>query len=1036
MAQQRTIKGTVSDKDGPIPMANVMVKNTTKGVAADFDGKYEITVSDGETLVFSSSGSQAREFKITSKTSAVLDVTLKEDVKELEEFVVVGYGVQRKSDVTGAVASLREDELKRTVATSIDQAMQGRVSGVQVTQSTGQPGSATSVRIRGTSTLMGSNEPLYVVDGIPIGGIGGGGANPLAAINPADIVSMEVLKDASATAIYGSRGANGVVMITTRKGKAGEARISYDGSFMVAKVSKKLDVMNLKEYSAYASNPDIVIAYGQQPRYIDQFLKVDHQFLGEGSDWQDAMFRTAYGHTHQLSVTGGSQETTYAMSLGYQDQKGTMIGTDFERFNGRINLENQTKKWLKTGLNMAFTHISQAKQDHFDAINTGGSLTGTNVDDSHLINALVYAPNYAIYDIEGGFVERAANIHVPRNNPISQALQSPTYQKSYSVMGQVFIEAELYKDLRWRTEFGVDYSNMKDSKFLPTTDYRVNNQLSMVDRNSFYWRVASTLSYYKKFLEKQSISAMVTAEAQESSWSGTNNTHIGYPFEITDPTYHTLGLGAPSTSGGYKGGNTMASYLGRVNYNYDERYLLTATGRFDGSSNFAAENRWGFFPSFSLAWRINQEHFIKESEKMNEVFSNLKLRAGYGQTGNSGIGMAHRSTLRSYGTYEGAGASALLIQWPNTGLIWETNFTYNGGLDVGLFNNRISLTFDAFYKQNNDLIVRSNPGATVAIDSWENISPPIVNLGSIRNTGFEISLNTVNIDTKIGRNRFEWTTDFSFSKVKNLIVKLDEARPESQYWRTAGRAISRSEQGYAPGLFYGYKTNGIIQNEEQLNEVDRSYFAGIGVGDLRYLDVSGPDGVPDGIVDEWDRTFIGDPNPDFTGGLGNTFSYGPWSLTIFLTYSYGSDVYNIVRTTLEGQESLYRNQLRTVQNCAIVAEDENGSKYVTNAGTNVPRPNPVGAPVNLNSTSDHWIEDGSFLRIQNIALSYRFPRRWTDKININDLKLTGNVQNIYTFTNYSGFNPEVNNSNVLRQGIDTGSYPVPRVYTVNLSFNF
>jgi TonB-linked SusC/RagA family outer membrane protein len=910
--------------------------------------------------------------------------------------------------------------------------MQGRVAGLNVTTSSGQPGAPASVRIRGTSSLMGGNEPLYVVDGMPLGQSSqSGGANPLASINPADIVSMEVLKDASATAIYGSRAANGVVIITTRRGKAGEAaKISYDGSFMISQMSKKLDMMNLREYSTYVADPHVAQAYGTTLTSLDPFLKVDPQFLGTGSDWQDALFRTAYGHSHQLSVTGGTAETQYAMSLGYQDQQGIMLSTDFQRFNGRINLENQTKRWLRTGITLAFTSISQTQQPGFGDLNSGGGLdVGTTSDGTILHTALRGLPTHQIYNMDGTFYEQPADSEQGmRTNPIAMASRSPIYSTSNNVMGQVFADAEIIKDLRWRTTFSMDYTGRDESRFFPTTKDNPENRLTGWERNNFYWYVASTLTYYKKFMEKQSVTAMVTAEATESTWRGVSYEKRDFPSELSGKEFHATSMGNPWDIGGYKGSSAMISYLGRLNYNYDERYLLTASGRFDGSSNFAPENRWGFFPSFSVAWRVSQEHFIKESESLNDLISNLRLRAGYGQTGNSGSGIAYLSTFSMYRTY--GGSSAILNQWANRDLLWETNFTYNAGLDVGFFKNRIGIVFDAFYKQNDNLIVNANPGISIAdTRDWPYTTAPRINLGSVRNTGFEIALNTVNVVQRIGSRTFEWTTDATFSRVRNKIVKLQEEFDRSTYWRTDSRWISKSREGHAPGLFWGFKTDGLIQNEEQLNEVDR--MAGTDVGDLNYVDVNN-----DGKIDVEDMTFIGDPNPKFTGGIGNTFTYGNWSLTIFLTGSYGNEAYNLMRNMLEGQNTMGQNYLNTVKNYARVELDENGQKYIVNSGTNIPRPNNRGETINLNAPCSHFVEDASFLRIQNIALAYRFPRQWTDKISINDLRLTANMQNVYTFTNYSGYNPEVGNSDVLRQGIDTGSYPIPRMYTFSLSFNF
>ena len=617
-------------------------------------------------------------------------------------------------------------------------------------------------------------------------------------------------------------------------------------------------------------------------------------------------------------------------------------------------------------------------------------------------------------------------------------MNSPIFVVSNNVMGQVFANIEFIKsrdqNLSWRNDFGIDYTGSKDTQFHPTTVNREDNTQNGYIRNNFYWRFASVLNYYKKFNPKNNLTAMVGFEAQESSWEGAQLKKSKYPTNAgIDPTYQNWVLGSPEGIGGYKGSNAMMSYLGRLNYNYDNRYLLTATGRFDGSSNFAPDNRWGFFPSFALAWRVDQEGFMKEKTiTTSGTISQFRLRAGYGETGNAGNTIAYLSTFKKYDTFEGEGAGAILNRWPNADLIWETNWQANVGLDYGMFDGRISLVLDAFYKQNDNLLVPADPGISLAVGGTAMTSPPEINLGSIRNTGFEATLNTVNLKKKISGRDLMWQSDLSFSLVRNKVVKLDNDRMGEKFFRDANRTISRTAEGYAPGMFWGYKVNGVIEQEWQLDpeQGGAARENKAEVGDLNFVDRNG-----DGIINGKDKDWIGDPNPDFTGGFGNTLTYGPWSFTIFLSGSYGNDVYNLLRTKLEGQESASRNQLTSVKDFARVATDAEGKKYVVNSGTSIPRPNTAGT-ANLNEASEHFVEDGSFIRIQNISLAYRFPKIWTDRIKINDLRLSANVQNVYTFSKYSGYNPEVSNANVLTQGIDTGSYPVPRTYTMNLSFNF
>lgn len=1033
----RTIKGTVSDSDGELPGANVVIKGTTQGMTTDLDGKYEIEVSDGQTLVFSFVGYATQEIKVSAKTSSVLNIKMKTDDKVLDEVVVVGYGVQKKSDLTGSVSGVREDKLKETVAASVDQALQGRVSGVQVTNSSGQPGEASSVRVRGTSSLTGSNEPLYVVDGMPIGsGMQSSGSNPLAAINPADIVSMEVLKDASATAIYGARAANGVIMVTTRKGKNGDAKISYSGQLMVSEVSKKLDMMNLKEYSQFYNDPLVISAFSGTPDSYDYTQNLN--YLGEGTDWQDEIFRTAIGHQHQLSISGGSEKTQYAYSFGYLNQEGIVLNTDYERFNGRVNLENQTKSWLRTGITMAYAHSNQTKQKGFELPNANvlgslGSSVGSTDEGNPVIQSLKQKPSNSPYDMDGNYADVIGNTNSGiKMNPIMTAKTNAIYITNDNVQGNAFAQIQFMKELTWRNEFGMDYTGGEETQFASKEVARKENQITGVNRFNMYWRGMSSLTYNKRFNDKHSGSLMLATEINKASWHGVS-LHKSDMMDdsMVDPDNQNFGLGTTEEISGYKGSVQMISYLGRLNYNYADRYLLTATGRYDGSSTLSKDNRWGFFPSFSLAWRINQEHFIQESSA-NDWISNLKLRAGYGETGNAGTGINY---LTTYSQDENS-MVYYQTQWLNEDLIWETNWQLNAGLDLGLFNNRISASFDFFLKRNKDLIVQAEPGSSLAATNDGYTKPADINIGSIENKGFDITINTVNIDTKIADLPFQWTTDLNFSKVKNEVVELGGMKKESSaYSKSAQRYVSISCEGEAPGMFYGYKTDGIIQNTAQLNEKVRT--SGTSVGDLNFVDIN-----DDGVIDANDKTFIGNPNPDFTFGFGNSLSYGNpntsgvWTLSVFLNGSYGNDIFNLLKMNLEGLDETGVNYLSSALDFARVATDpDTKEQYVVNSGTDVPRPT-TNAQINATVVSDRYVEDGSYLRIQNVALSYTLPKRWTDKMHVSNLKLSANVQNVYTFTNYSGYNPEVANSNAMLQGVDSATYPSPRMFVFGLNLDF
>ncbi|MBR4840181.1 MAG: TonB-dependent receptor [Paludibacteraceae bacterium] len=1036
VASARTIKGTISDADDVLPGANVVIKGTTQGTTTDKDGNFELDVEDGQTIEISYVGYQNKTIKITSAMKN-LNVKMATDDNVMEEVVVVGYGVQKKSDLTGAVSGVREEKLKETVSASIDQALNGRVSGVQVNNSSGQPGAASTVRVRGTSSLTGNNDPLYVVDGMPIGaGLQSNGSNPLAAINPADIVSMEVLKDASATAIYGSRAANGVIMITTRKGNKNESKINYSGQLMVSSPAKKLDVMNLQEYAQFVNSDGAIAAFKEDSEA--EYLR-NPQYLGEGTDWQDEMLRTAIGHQHQLSISGGDEKTTYAYSFGYLNQDGVLINTDYERFNGRVNLENQTKTWLRTGISLAYSQSSQTKQPGFDLDNSNAAAalgTGGSIDENNpLLQALKQKPSTSPYNAEGEYSTiaelvpsgKASAIKV---NPVALANDAAIYAKSHNINGNAFAQIQLCKPLIWRNEIGVDYTSGEESQFKPeyvSTDKK--RSLEGYNRHNMYWRGMSSLTYSFKINDNNSGSLMLATEVSKASWNGVytqKKDHLDN--NMVDSENQNWALGKTEMIGGYKGFVSTISYLGRFNYNLKNRYMLTATGRYDGTSVLSEDNRWGFFPSFSLAWRVNEESALKDVDWL----SNLKLRAGYGQTGNSG------NTINYIATYTQDNTGELYqSRMGNPDLVWETNWQVNGGLDFGFFKNRVSGSFDVYLKRNIDLILDGTPGSTVAPNGNDFYTKPSVeNTGSIENTGFDVTLNTVNVVSKIGGLPFEWGTDINFSMVRNKVIDLNNGGEIAGkfYAKSAQRYICISREGDAPGLFYGYKTDGVIQNTAQLNEKTRA--TGTRVGDLNFVDVDG-----NGTIDENDMTIIGDPNPDFTFGLGNSLTLGNpktngvWSLSIFFSGSYGNDVFNLLRMSLDGMDEAGLNYSKDVLDYAVVKTKEDGTQYVENAGTDMPRPT-TEAGQNCTVVSDRYVEDGSFLRLQNIALSYSFPTKWTEKMHLSNLKLSANVQNVYTFTSYTGYNPEVACTSPIQQGVDFASYPSPRMFVFGLSLDF
>ncbi len=1046
----RTIKGVVKDAKEPLPFANVVIKGTTMGTNTDMDGNYEIDVPEGAVLEFSYSGYETQTRKITAKTGSTLNVVLSEEM--LEELVVTGYGVQKKSDVTGSVSSLSEDKLKESVATSIDQAMAGRVSGVSVASSSGQPGQATSVRVRGVSSLSGSSEPLYVVDGMPIGGgdaSHSASSNPLASINPADIVSMEVLKDASATAIYGSRAANGVVMITTRKGKSGDAKITYDGSFSLSQFTKRYNMMNLKEYAQYVNDKGVMEAFKSEP----DVLLVNPDELGEGTNWQDELFRNGIGHSHQVSASGGTDKTTYNISLGYTGQDGVMLSSDYKRINGRVNLESQAKDWLKVGMNVGITRQEKTSIRNILDLSANQASIGSfdNMDESVIMQALLSQPYYSPYGVDGRPFGPQTSDGV-KMNPIAELNMSPVERTEFNVLGTAFVDMTLFdkkkKDqerldkeaqetgttaektklgenrLSWRNEFGIDVTNADESYYQPY--YFINSAfnrpaematLTTGDYKNNSIRFSSYATWLHDFNKKHNLTFMLGTEFNKYNYNGMVMKYMGYDEgALAIPSACTEGFSIVSD---FLGDGAMASFFGRANYSIAGKYLFTATGRFDGSSNFAPGNKWGFFPSVSFAWRLEEEEWAKSSETFQKIFSAFKVRAGYGQTGNANCAQAHLNTVSN------VAASGIYApsQYINTDLTWETNSMANLGLDLGFLGGKMNVTLDGYYKKNTDLLLKQELPTYVGQSGYLNIEPSFVNAGSIQNVGMDLTVGAQLIDKKINdRTRFTWESDLTFSIVRSKVLDLGSSC--EAIWNTAGSPrgryflytneykINKTVVDEAPGKFWGYKYLGVASNEEEAKAHN------VNVGDMMLSD---------------EETWIGDPNPAFTAGWSNTFSLGQWSLNVQFNATVGNDVYNLVRMKLENNsgDAKWWNQLADVLNYAKV-EEVDGKKVVTNDAS---IPVPTAIDKGQKSVSDRYVEKGSFLRLQNVGVSYKFRPEVNQKLHIEGLRLSASCSNVCTITGYTGYDPE-NPGSAIRQGVDEARYPTPRTYTLGLGFSF
>lgn len=1024
-----TVKGQVTDDQGPIIGATVREKGAKAVAVTDLDGNYTIKVSPGATLTFTYLGYQNKEVNVGNKTQ--IDVVMVSDAQALSEVVVVGYGQMKRSDVTGSVVSVNSEQIERAVPTSIDQVLQGRAAGVQIQANSGTPGANTSIRIRGISSLNSTNQPIFVIDGVvvepqstdtndPLSS-----NNPLASINPSDIVSMDVLKDASATAIYGARAANGVIMITTRRGKAGEATITYDGYVGWQEMAKKLDMMNLREYAIHhnaRSDMSIVEA-------SDAF--VNPSALGNGTDWQDALFRSALMTSHNISVTGGSEKATYSISAGYLNQDGIAIGSGFKRLTLRGNTDAQVKKWLKASLSFSLT---DSKQE-------------VGADNNIIMNALQQQPSVAVRSADGSF-DGPDDVYMPVN-AVALAEMRENYNKKMNFRINGSLEATLYKGLTFKTELSADYNLNKFYYYEPDYTFGKLENNTRTGRwtktDTKYWSWRNILTYQNTFAEKHAVNVMVGQEMSQSHWENQVSTATGFLTNSThDPSAGDI---TASTGNGTQNDNSIFSYFGRAFYSYDDRYLVTATLRRDGSSRFAKGNRWGWFPSAALAWRVSNEKFMA---KTSNVISNLKLRLGWGSTGNQNVSdWAYMAMLSSKSTPWGTGV--LNGNTPNPDLKWETTTSWNVGFDLSLFRNRIEFIFDWYYKQTDDLLLQLPLPAYIGSYGNGAASNPWGNVGSMSNQGVEMTLNTVNID----KGGFQWRSSFTFSLNRNKVISLDTESASIDKTFQIGSdvlTVTRTVEGKPVGQLYGYKVIGRFDKAEDFYYKDANGVvkpvaipegstiseSGTWIGDYIFADVNG-----DGVINNQDCTFIGDPQPDFTYGIGNTFSWKGFDLSIFFNGSYGNDILNLTGREL----SDVRVNSNLLKECAGYAkigvidpnlpDDDFRNLYVSNPGSRLPRLSASTTNAN-NRVSDRYVEDGSYIRLQNISLSYTLPKSLVTKLKLQNVKVYMNLQNVYTWTNYSGYDPEVGAmyGDALMTGVDYGRYPSPRIYTFGLNISF
>ncbi len=1026
------IRGTVSDEKGvTLPGVTVTVKDAQANAITDVNGNYTINVpAAGKVLVFSFIGMQRQEVTIGART--VVNVTLTSSVTALTDvnIVAIGYGTQRRQDVNGAISSVKASDIANIPQPSVDQLLQGKAAGLTITQNTGAPGSSTSVRVRGVTSLSGTNEPLYVIDGVAISGDARNqstsgrsplnnlvnndqsAVSPLALLNPTDIESIDVLKDASATAIYGNRAANGVIIITTKRGKTGSARVGYDGYYGFQEQGKFLKMMNLQQYATLQN----AIADVQGTQRRGEFA--NPELLGNGTNWQDEIFRTAPMQNHTVSISGGKEGVDYYISGGYLKQEGTILGNDFNRFNFRTNVNGQVKDWFKVG---AVLSGNRSKQNVSIGDNNGV-----------IYGALLSAPDQAVRNADGSFTGPLpeANQQGGQINPVARALDIYNNLVRSNFNGSLYGDLRFYKDLSLRSEINGDFNWSNNKIFQPSYAYgplfvNPTAKLNVYNANSVFWSWKEYLNYNHTFGTKHAVTGLLGYEVLESTWGGID---AGVQnFLSNDLRTLNLGDAKTATNGEYQGSQSQESVFARGVYTYNNRYSITATIRRDRTSKFAENHQVGYFPSAAVSWRLSEEPFLAGIKK---VADNIKLRAGYGAVGNQNVpNYLYGSALTPVTT--GLGTGFTVDKVPNANLEWEKAVQVDVGVDFTLFG-RIDGSFDYYRKTSKDFLFQPGLPAFLLGQPAEYsgtgvIAPAYVNAGKLTNNGFEFTLNSRNI---VGKD-FRWNTTVIFSKYKNMVSSL--ANGVQFINRSVGVSflnlpVTRTVVGGPVGQFYGYKVKDIFRTADQLRDAPIQFgrpvannSGGTFLGDIQYEDLNG-----DNKIDEADQTFLGSGNPKFTYGITNTFNYKAVDFSFFLNGSYGAKIFNVLNYSIAGLSGPYQNQLASTANFWSP----------TNTTSNIPTPRGGDNP-NLKN-SDRFIESGSFLRVQNVSLGYTVPTQWLRKVKLNRLRVYASGQNLYVFTPYKGLDPEIGsvNQDAFLTGIDVGRYPSARTITFGINAEF
>ena len=974
LAQDIKVQGVVKDQTGETVIgATVMQKGTSNGTVTDFDGNFSLTVPSNATLTISYIGFATQDIAVNGQTD--LQIVMKDDSQTLSEVVVVGYGTMRKSDLTGAVGSLGAKDMENSPVANIGQAMQGKIAGLQVVDA-GKPGDNVSIKIRGLGSINNC-DPLVVIDGVPTDL----GLNNL---NMADVERLDVLKDASATAIYGSRGANGVVMITTKKGKDGKGKLSFAANLSIQNATKTPSLLNASEYAALSNDMMTNAGYALNPEWANP------SSLGKGTDWVDELLRTGYMQNYTVSYSGGNEKAHYYVSGGLLDQSGIVKSVDYRRFTFQENSDAQVLDWLKFSNNITVS-VDKKSQGSYDLGSTYKAL-----------------PIYAVKDANGEWTGPEGNSlwYGSTKNPIGPTVTDKQKTNGYNFLGNLTAELTLAKWLKFKSTFGIDAKFWFADNYTPKYAWKPiateESSRYKSDNKSFtyLWDNYFLLDY--TFAKKHRVGLMAGTSAQWNKFDYLNAQKNIFAFE----NVHEMDNGQEMYAiGGNETEWALFSYMARATYDYESKYLLTATLRRDGSSRFGRSKRWGMFPSVSAAWRISEEPWFKKTNAL----SDLKIRLGYGVTGsqasvsNYGYLASYAPSVYPFG-YAGTEQAALVSSsLANPNIHWEEVAQANIGFDAVLLNSRAILSVDAYIKNTNDMLVK----ASIPITSgFEDTSTTYTNAGKVLNTGVEVTLHTVNLEGELG-----WESDFSYTYNKNKIKDLNSDVP--YYINQINNSyVTMLQKDYPINVFYGYVTDGIFQNVQEVES--HAIQPGAEPGDIRYRDLNN-----DGVINDDDRTVIGNPNPTHLFSMGNSLSYKGFELSIYLQGVAGNKIFNANNIDLTGMSAAY-NQTTDVL-----------SRW-TGEGTSNSMPRAVfGDPNQNNRISDRFVENGSYLRLKTISLAYNFPREWLKVLTIENARLTLSCENVATITGYSGFDPEVGIN-----GIDLSTYPISRTFNIGLNFNF